>query len=325
MKKVILFGGSFDPIHYGHLNMAKQALLQEGAFELWFIPTAISPFKNQSSDFNKRCRMIEMMISDQDKMKVCRIESTLPQPSYTFNTVLELKKQHPNIHFQWLIGDDQLEKLHLWYEFEQLNQEVEFIVYSRDEVKHDYSSVIGEVMEVSSTAIRQGTQFKTKPSILRYMMQEGLYLDIMTQHRLSQFRYEHTLRVTELALEIGAYHNMDTKQIRLAAMMHDYCKEDYSDISFVRKDVHKALYHGYAAASTLSKYYYVKDRDLLRSIKGHVVGASTSKLGMLLYIADKCERGRKYNTEVWIAQAKKDLQKTFKKLKEFTQEYRKED
>ena len=119
MKKVILFGGSFDPIHWGHYHMANQALRQRGAFELWFIPAAVSPFKTSASHFQHRVRMIEMMISTNDKMKVCTIENELPKPSYSYHTVLKLKEMHPDYEFEWLIGGDHIEHLHKWYEFEK--------------------------------------------------------------------------------------------------------------------------------------------------------------------------------------------------------------
>lgn len=323
MKKVILFGGSFDPIHYGHLNMAQQALKQQKADELWFIPNQVSPFKSEPGHFEQRCKMIEMMISAQPKMKVSKIDQHLPKPSYSMNSIDALKKLHPEYEFSWLIGDDQLDKLHLWYEFDRLDKEIDFIVYSRVHREHKYEVIVGDVMNVSSTAIRQGTQRMTKPGILEYMMREGLYLDEMAHHRLSEFRYQHTLRVCDLALEIAQYYPVDLKKVRLAAMMHDYCKEHFDDVSFIRSDVPHAYYHGFAAASLLSKHYYIKDRDVLRAIYGHVSGSSTNLIGMILYIADKCERGRGYDTEPWITRAKQDLRTTFKQLKLFTDEYRK--
>lgn len=323
MKKVILFGGSFDPIHYGHLTMAKQALLQQGAFELWFIPNQVSPFKETSSNFDARVRMIEMMIHAQPQLKVCTIEKDLPKPSYSITTVDALKKIYPEYTFEWLIGDDQLDKLPGWKDFERMNQEIDFIVYSRSAAKHDYKVIEGDILPISSTKIRQGLQTATKPSILRYMMEEGLYLDSMIKERLSDERYQHSLRVTEVALEFGKHHRLDLKQVRLVAMMHDYCKENYSDVYYDKGDVAEEVYHGYAAAAILSKRYYIKDRKVLRAIRGHVTASSTTDLGMVLYCADKCERGRTYDTESWIIRVKQDLRKTFKQLVVFTNEYRK--
>lgn len=324
MKKIILFGGSFDPIHYGHLNMAQKALKQRRAFELWFIPNLVSPFKSESSSFDHRVKMIEMMISGQSRMKVSRVEETLEKPSYSMNTVDKLKTLYPEYEFEWLIGDDQIEKLHHWYEFDRLKKEVQFIVYQRKQSEHEFPSVIGDIRNVSSTAIRQGTQFDTKPSILEYFMRHGLYLDEMTNYRLSQKRYEHTCRVCDLALEIGKVHGLDADKIRLAAMMHDYCKENVTDIYYKKLDVPKAFNHGFAAASFLSLKYYVKDKAVLKAISNHVSGLGTHPLSMLLYIADKCERGRGYDSESIIALAKKDLRLGFIKTKEVSNNYRKE-
>ncbi len=324
MKTIILFGGSFDPIHYGHLNMAKKALKQRSAFELWFIPTLISPFKDSSSDFKNRVTMIEMMIKKESSMKVCTIENELPSPSYSINTVEALIKKYPDYQFEWLIGDDQIESLHKWYEFEKLNSLVQFIVYDRHQEDHDYPVVLGDIMDVSSTNIRKGLQTATHPRILQYMMEEGLYLNTILKERLSEYRYEHTLRVTELALELAEAHPVSKKDMYLVAMMHDYSKEQYDDIYYDKKDVHQAIYHAYAAAAVLSKHYYVRNRKVLRAIRNHVEGKSHDLVAQLIYVADKCERGRHFETEHFIEMAKVDLHATFKLLKIEAEKYRKE-
>ena len=176
---------------------------------------------------------------------------------------------------------------------------------------------------ISSTAIRQGLQFDTKPSILEYMMRECMYVDEMLKTRLSEIRYQHSLRVVELAKELAIHHKIDLKAVSLAAYMHDYCKENYDDIYFEAGDVHQALYHGFAAASFLSKKYYIKDKRVLKAIESHVSGSGTHPLSMILYIADKCERGRNYDSEPLIALAKQDLRKGFKQVKLEAEKYRK--
>ena len=321
MKKIILFGGSFDPIHYGHLQMAQSAISQRKADELWFLPTKLSPFKASSSHFKHRVEMIDMMISAYPKMKVSTIEETLSSPSYSLNTVLKLKEVYPNYTFELLIGSDHVESLDQWYEIEQLKTLVQFIVYDRDGIEHSFPTITGRRIDASSSAIRIGTCFKTHKHVLNYMMKNGLYLDEMLRFRLSEYRYEHTLRVCELALSLAKAHKVDEASVYLAAMMHDYCKENYDDVSFTMPKLHQSFKHAFAAASTLSKHYYYRNKVVLKAIQGHVSGHAHSKIGMILYIADKCEPQRAYDTSKIRALAHVDLRQAFKILNDEHQEF----
>ncbi len=334
MRQVILFGGTFDPVHTGHIEIAKAALKETKANELWFLLAAQSPFKDEGTSFYHRKKMLDLSISHHKKLKVCTIEERLPKPSYSIDTIKVLKKEYPNIQFKWLLGSDQIPHLNKWKDFDELNRLVEFIVYNRPQENHDhpYRIITGDFLDISSTEIRNGLSTETDPKVLNYFMRHNLYLDSILQTKLSEFRYQHTLRVKDLALEIGKCHHMDEDRIILMSMMHDYAKEDSNEalVSYVKGlDANQlvlapAIYHGFAARSILSKNYYIKDRMVLRAIQGHVTGSNTNPYAMLLYIADKCERGRNYDSEAYINSAKQDLRKTFNQLKEVQRRYLKE-
>lgn len=326
-----MVGGSFDPIHNGHLDVAKAALKQRQADEVWFIPTKVSPFKSGGTSFEHRQAMIQLMIGPFRKLKLCDIENHLPSPSYSIDTVLALKKQYSDIQFDWLIGSDQLPRMHEWKNYEQLIEEVQFVVYKRTETvgHHKYPQIQGPVIEVSSTEIRNGESTNTSPCVLNYMMTQGLYLDSILKNRVSEYRYEHVLRVTDCALEISKSHRMNQSDVLLAAMMHDLAKDDDKDrlwhsvqANFSNQiDLPPAFYHAFVASSELSQRYYVRNKHVLKAIQGHVNGKSTTQLGMLLYIADKCERGRGYDSEPFIELAKKDIRRGFKAVKDSQESY----
>ncbi|MDE8329376.1 nicotinate (nicotinamide) nucleotide adenylyltransferase [Erysipelothrix rhusiopathiae] len=330
MKKIILFGGSFDPIHDGHLAMAKNALKQRNADELWFIVSAQNPFKVGSSAFHHRLNMVQLMIKPYHKMKVIDLESKLPLPSYSIDTVRILKAQNQDCEFEWLIGSDQLPTLNKWKEYDILNQMVQFIIYARDfNIESQFPIVTGPVLPISSTEIRKGLITTTSPRVLQYMTGYGLYLDEILKNRVSQKRYDHVLRVKEVALELADVHNIDKDRMTLACMIHDLCKEDSKEdlLNTMNANypslvgLHPAFYHGFAAASELSKKYYVRDKQVLNAIRGHVNGVSTNKIGMILYIADKCERGRGYDSEPLIALSKQNLVDGFKEVKKAQDAY----
>lgn len=327
MKRIILFGGSFDPVHDGHINMAKKALEQRGAEELWFIPTQVSPFKTKSTDFRHRFAMLNYRCKEDSRFKVCDIEGQKKGPSYTIDTVLALHKAYPHYSFEFLIGDDQVENLHKWKRYEDLLEQVDFIVYGREGYAHQFPVIKGDYVSVSSSAIRQGTSTKTSVEVLNYMTSQGLYIDKTLSHRLSSYRYDHVIRVKDLAMQLGKVHQLNLLQVYLCAMWHDFSKEEANLRDYInqhmphRLDDPEAFFHAYVAAHKLTYEYHYHDAEVLDAIISHVDGSSDSKLAMVLYVADKCEPGRDYDSSALIALAKDNIYKGFKEVKEEQEKY----
>ena len=89
MKKIGLFGGSFDPVHNGHIELAKTVIKKVGLDEIWFIPTFDQPLKDSHvENFSDRKKLLEIAIKPYRKMKVCDIELSMPQPSYTIYRII---------------------------------------------------------------------------------------------------------------------------------------------------------------------------------------------------------------------------------------------
>lgn len=327
MKHIVLFGGSFNPVHKGHIGIAKQALIQRKADEVWFVLNQSSPFKEKGTTYPDRLKMLEIMLKPYSKhLKVSRIDETLPSPSYAISTVEALNTGPIKVKYDWLIGSDQIPKLNQWHRFDEFKDMVNFVVYERDENEHEYAKLEGETIHVSSTSIRLGHSTETNPKVLNFMMTQGLYLNEMVKSRLSEARYQHTLRVCDLALELAIKHRVDVKRVYLAAMFHDYYKEDTSDAIFENKDLPKAFDHAIAASSMLAKRYYVRDKQVLSAIRNHVSGTGTNKIAQILYIADKCESGRGYDSSALIDLAMSNLNEGFKAVKKAQDAYlRKED
>ena len=87
-----LFGGSFNPIHNGHIRLAKALLEEAGLDEVWFLVSPQNPFKQnqQLLDDNKRFQLVQIALKDEPNLKACAFEFNLPKPSYTWNTLLAL-------------------------------------------------------------------------------------------------------------------------------------------------------------------------------------------------------------------------------------------
>ena len=108
-KKVGIFGGSFNPIHTGHIALAKSLCQQAGLDEVWLMVSPMNPFKKEATDLltdKLRLEMAEQAIADEPKLKACDYEFHMPKPSYTWHTLQALSQDFPHVSFTLLIGGD---------------------------------------------------------------------------------------------------------------------------------------------------------------------------------------------------------------------------
>jgi nicotinate-nucleotide adenylyltransferase len=116
--RIGVFGGTFDPVHLGHLILAEQCRDQAGLDEVWFLPSYHPPHKAAAAvtRFEQRCDMLELAVAGHPHFRIERIEKELPPPSYTAETLAELRRRHPGDEFFLLMGSDGLPDLPQWYE-----------------------------------------------------------------------------------------------------------------------------------------------------------------------------------------------------------------
>ncbi len=157
--KLGFYGGSFDPIHHGHLLLAREAVEQLGLDRLYFIPNHLSPHKTSTppAPAALRAEMIRAAIAEEPRFDLEESELTRPGPSYTIDTILELKERFgPEATFFYLIGDDNLPQLHTWHRIEELHRLVTFVILSRTGEGGPYPyPTLGRRIEISSTEIRK--------------------------------------------------------------------------------------------------------------------------------------------------------------------------
>ncbi|MEQ2009182.1 MAG: nicotinate (nicotinamide) nucleotide adenylyltransferase [Limisphaerales bacterium] len=133
LMKLGLFGGSFDPVHLGHLLVAQAACEEFGLDRLCFIPAAQSPFKPGSdpAPAKARLQMLRLALAGQPHYEVDAQEVTRGGVSYTIDTVRDYRRRFPDARLFWLIGADHVAKLPLWRDAEELAASVEFLVIPR--------------------------------------------------------------------------------------------------------------------------------------------------------------------------------------------------
>lgn len=195
MKKVGILGGTFDPVHIGHLIAADQAIFYANLDEIWFMPAPTPPHKldNKITPIEGRVEMLKRILPLESKYKLCTIELERSGPSYTLETIIELKTKYPDNEFHFIIGGDMIRYLPKWYGIDELIDLVNFIGLGRPgfqfEAKTEQEKKIIEKvtlipmpqLEISSSAIRDWVKtgkeiryFVTK-SVEDYIKEKHLY------------------------------------------------------------------------------------------------------------------------------------------------------
>lgn len=186
-KRVALLMGSFNPIHCGHLAVARYVLLRELADEVWLVVSPQNPFKSalQLAPFEDRLEMVRLALAEigDARLKVCDAECSLPQPSYTINTIRFLQEQYPAIEFTILAGSDVADQLSGWHKSEELQGMVRFLIYPRNhgtaspEMRQAPQSDIDATSlraDIASGALSVKAAILPQP-VLDYIRRENLY------------------------------------------------------------------------------------------------------------------------------------------------------
>ncbi|QGH35036.1 nicotinate-nucleotide adenylyltransferase [Gracilibacillus salitolerans] len=186
MKRIGLFGGTFDPPHYGHLLMAEQAYQQLALDEVWFIPSYQPPHKAEAKTTAKdRVEMTRAAVHDHPAFHVDTIEVEREGKSYTLNTIQTLREQYPAYQFYFIIGGDMVEYLPKWHRIEDLIASITFVGVDRPgssmETPYPVEKVEMPLISISSTMIRgrisegQSIRYLTTPEVIAIINKFELY------------------------------------------------------------------------------------------------------------------------------------------------------
>lgn len=134
MKRVALFGGSFNPIHLGHLALAREVVSRGLADETWLMVSPHNPLKPSADllDETLRFEMARIATADQSTVKASDFEFSLPRPSFTWRTLEALRLSHPDTQFTLLVGADNWACFSRWAHYEEILQSTPIIIYPRE-------------------------------------------------------------------------------------------------------------------------------------------------------------------------------------------------
>ena len=185
-EKIGLYGGSFDPIHNGHLILARDAMERLELDKVIFLPARISPHKldRPPAPPEVRCQMLSAAIAKEPRFEMDACEIEREGPSFTIDTVHSFRARHPQAALYYFIGDDNLNELETWKESHKLLETAQFVVLSRAGMPFlSRFPTITRHIEISSTEIRK-------------RVARGLSV-----------RYMAPLAVCELIAKLGLYRN----------------------------------------------------------------------------------------------------------------------
>lgn len=196
--KIGVLGGTFDPIHKGHLIIGEIARISAELDKVIFIPSGTHPFKNNKAitDSKERCQMVQLAIKSNPYFEISTFEMERTGVNYTIDTIRYLKEKYKETEIYFIIGSDILFEIEKWYKFKELIKLCKFIVFSRTDRAKEISKIIDKlettyninikkvnspVLPISSTEIRErvkdGKSIKSfvEESVEKYILENNIY------------------------------------------------------------------------------------------------------------------------------------------------------
>lgn len=188
-RRTGIYGGSFNPIHEGHISLAK-ALYESGLVdEMWLLVSPQNPFKADADllDDDERLRLTRLAVADVPGVEVCDREFFMPRPSYMYNTLQALSEEHPDREFVLVIGADNWERFPDWYRSKDILASYRVIIYPRPGYKlrklpRRVKVADTPLLDISSTDIRRRIASEPAydgeglpPSVWQEIKEKGYY------------------------------------------------------------------------------------------------------------------------------------------------------
>ncbi len=182
-EKIGLFGGSFDPIHHGHLILARDAMESLGLDRVIFIPVNVSPHKLSHPPVaaRLRCEMVAAAIAGEPRFSIDACEAEREGPSFAVDTLRLMLGRFPQAEFFYFIGEDNVSALHTWREIDEFKKLASFVVLARGNLEPaEGFPVISRNIDISSTDIRNRI---ARGLSVRYLLPDAVCA-ILTRHQL---------------------------------------------------------------------------------------------------------------------------------------------
>lgn len=314
--KIAIFGGSFDPIHNGHVSIIKYAFDYLNLDKLILVPANINPFKKTMPTLGlHRINMLKIATEGIENVEVSDFEIKRKFKSYTIDTISYFKNIYKNDELFLLIGSDNLAKLAQWKKINEIEKLAKIVIFKRTNnfskinlKKFNCLLVNNFIFEGKSTEYKKGNFDFINHEVQKYIGNNFLYFDDIARQNLSHKRYAHLKYTANFAIDLAKHLVPKDKQFHIkayqAGYMHDITKEWDNERSYLFLE----KYIGNARNKILehelhqnTAYYFLKDiykyphQDVLNAIKIHTtLNHELTLLDKILFVADKICEGRKF-------------------------------
>lgn len=342
MKRIVIFGGTFNPVHVEHVKTALAALKELEADKIIIVPTFMPPHKNVSPARSAdRINMLKIAFRGVKKAEISDFEVQSGGKSYSYITAEHFRNLYPDAELFMIVGGDMLTDFKTWKNPEKILDALNLAVVLREDYACDcqkereyFKNTFGKdftVLEftgktVSSTEIRTNIAFGLKPcgidgEVYKYITENAVYPPDRYQRyilkKLPEKRIVHTANVVITALKKAKELNLDYEKVRIAATLHDCAKYDdyknYKDFA-LPKDVPPPVVHAFLGAYVAETVLGITDAEILDAIRYHTSGkAGMSTLAKLIFVADMVEKGREYEgVDILRSAYEKDFESCFR-------------
>ncbi len=319
--KIGIVGGTFDPIHNGHLMLGEYAYRQYELDEVWYMPNGNPPHKSNvsiSSDVRDRVNMVELSIIDKPYFKLQPYEVEHKEVHYSYQTMEYFNQAYPGNQFYFVIGADSLFHIEKWVHPERLLKECMILAAYRDEKTSDemtqqisylnkkYDADIRLLntpnVDISSSEIRR--KLDADVSVQEYVP-AAVHMYLRVKETIPTKRFTHTLGVMNTAKDLAKHYQQNTANAMLAGLLHDCAKgipagerislcEQYGLKVSEAERMNTELLHAKLGCYLAEVEYGISDREILEAILYHTTGRpKMTFLDKIIYIADYIEPGRK--------------------------------
>lgn len=331
--RIGIMGGTLDPVHIGHIQIAQAAMRALKLDRVMLLPAGDPPHKQHPTQKSDRMRMAELALVAVPAMFASDLEIRREGTTYTVDTLRELRREHPQTEWVYIIGADTLDVLDTWRNFDEVAKMCSFAVVgradepARPERMAELNALYGASFlpldfsgpEISSTEIRhmcaEGKDIGrlVPPEVEAYIRDRGLYLSSMSREEilstletsLKAGRFTHTLGVAETAVRLAPRYGVNPAMAELAALLHDcakylplkelriLAKKACPDIDEAEMETESVL-HAPAGVALAREKFGVRHPEILSAIRKHTLGdKEMSALDALIYTADFIEPNRK--------------------------------
>lgn len=318
--KIGIFGGTFNPIHIGHINILKDIKKKLKLDVIYIIPTYITPDKKfvvERISPKHRFNMVKLAVNETNLewLKISNYEFKKKEISYTFDTIRHFKSKFEEDDLYWIMGEDRYKNFDKWKNFNYIKNNAKIVVYRRKEKLNEVILKDKDVLylrdkfyDISSTKILNELRWDLIPiNTRKYIAKHKLYLKTIVFKNLGEKRYEHSVAVASHAkrLAVRNYYFTQEKAWNIG-IIHDLFKLhsnkelnlyiEKKGKEFTNKEIPLPALHGFVVALWIRDEYLWKDKKVFNSLANHTLAIKkATKIDKIIFVADKISTDRKGN------------------------------